>query len=94
MWGDIHQVFYLMDISLSHYSQSLGRVSGVSLVHDDVETAVDHPLAIKRHRIFVRMKALVGFQFFPAGIARLFRGPDDPGKHDGLVFPAFHRLGK
>ena len=60
MWGDIHQLFYLMDISLPHYAQPLGWVSVVSLVNDDIETAVDHPLAVKRHRVFIRVKTLVG----------------------------------
>ena len=54
------------------------------------EAAVDHPLAVERHRVRVRLQPRVGHHLGHAGVARLARWPFDPGEDHRLVGLALH----
>src|SRR6185503_9410872 len=69
-----------------------GRGPAVSAVQDRLEPAVDHPLAVERHRGVLDARVLHGF--LHASVTHFARRPGDPREHDGLVGLELHRLRK
>src|SRR5690349_9943610 len=63
----------------------LHSIAPDSGVEQDLEAAVDQPLAVERHRVDVGLDARVGHHLLHALVARLSRRPYDPGEDDGLV---------
>ena len=69
----------------------LMAVPHCSGVDDRREAAIDHALAVERHVGVVRLHPPVLHDLRPGRVARLLRGPFDPGVDDLLVARGLHR---
>ena len=69
-------------------------VASVAGIDDHLEAAKDHPLAVERHRVGLRIEARVGHHFFLHPVARFLRRPDHPREDHCFVGLALDRHGK
>ncbi len=63
-------------------------------IHNDLEAAEDHALAVERHGVHALLEPFVRHRGGHALVARLARGPQDPREHHRLVFLALDGHGE
>src|SRR5436309_7219685 len=57
---------------------------------DDLESAIDHALAVERHGVSVRLKTGISRDFLHALITHAARWPNYPREDDGFVVLSLH----